>query len=357
MTPFLVAMLLSQPMVLQQDGTPVNGSGRVGVLNCTGAGITCTRDSFTKVGTIEVLSGGSSDGGVSGAPTNATYITLTSNSTLTAERVMAAGNYTTIDSATPNEVQVDWAHGLTCSSGQALTSSGTTALACTSTLTASDLMCSGTCVGDAEIAAVSGAKVSGAVALATSATSATTATTATTATALAVDPTACTAGQFVTDVAANGTLTCATPAGGGSAWTSFRFGTTTTNSTTTPATITGFTIPIDIGDNLIARCFVVTTAAATTTGVQVTFAGPTATAITRLRKSCSSTTAAVFNWATGFGSDGRTASAGTTRCLEEWTFNVNNATNGTDITAQVDSEVSASAVNVFTESWCEYTKP
>ena len=35
-----------------------------------------------------------------------------------------------------------------------------------------------------------------------------------TATALAVDPTACTAGQFVTDVAANGTLTCATPAGG-----------------------------------------------------------------------------------------------------------------------------------------------
>ena len=35
-----------------------------------------------------------------------------------------------------------------------------------------------------------------------------------TATALAADPAACTAGQFVTDLAANGTLTCATPSGG-----------------------------------------------------------------------------------------------------------------------------------------------
>lgn len=38
---------------------------------------------------------------------------------------------------------------------------------------------------------------------------------AATASALATDPTACTAGDFVTDVAADGTLTCDTPAGGG----------------------------------------------------------------------------------------------------------------------------------------------
>jgi hypothetical protein len=38
---------------------------------------------------------------------------------------------------------------------------------------------------------------------------------AATATALASDPSACTSGQFVTDIAANGTLTCSTPAGGG----------------------------------------------------------------------------------------------------------------------------------------------
>lgn len=37
----------------------------------------------------------------------------------------------------------------------------------------------------------------------------------TTATALAVDPTACSAGMYVSDLAANGTLTCGTPAGGG----------------------------------------------------------------------------------------------------------------------------------------------
>ncbi len=35
-----------------------------------------------------------------------------------------------------------------------------------------------------------------------------------TASALAANPTACTAGDFVTDIAADGTLTCATPAGG-----------------------------------------------------------------------------------------------------------------------------------------------
>jgi hypothetical protein len=49
-------------------------------------------------------------------------------------------------------------------------------------------------VGDAEIAAVSGAKVSGAVA---------------TATALAANPTDCSVGQYATTIAANGDLTCA----------------------------------------------------------------------------------------------------------------------------------------------------
>ena len=37
---------------------------------------------------------------------------------------------------------------------------------------------------------------------------------AATATALAANPAACGAGQFVNDIAANGDLTCATPAGG-----------------------------------------------------------------------------------------------------------------------------------------------
>ncbi len=37
-----------------------------------------------------------------------------------------------------------------------------------------------------------------------------------TATALATNPTACPGGEFVTDIAADGTLTCATPPGAGS---------------------------------------------------------------------------------------------------------------------------------------------
>ncbi len=90
------------------------------------------------------------------------------------------------------------AGALACSSGEALTSNGT-AQSCTATLTASDLVCSGTCVADAEIAAVAGAKVSGTVANATLAASAT---------ALASNPSPCSSNQFVTDIAANGTLSC-----------------------------------------------------------------------------------------------------------------------------------------------------
>ena len=74
---------------------------------------------------------------------------------------------------------------------------------------AADLVCTA-CIGGTEIDESS----LGTVATATSATTAGSATTAATATALAADPTACGAGDFVTDIAADGTLTCATPSGG-----------------------------------------------------------------------------------------------------------------------------------------------
>lgn len=54
------------------------------------------------------------------------------------------------------------AGALTCSAGQALTSNGTL-YACTSTLTASDVVCSGTCVSDAEILAVATTKLTGTI--------------------------------------------------------------------------------------------------------------------------------------------------------------------------------------------------
>ena len=56
--------------------------------------------------------------------------------------------------------------------------------------------------------------ITGNAATATSATTASSATTATTASALAADPAACTSGDYVSDMAADGTLTCGTPASG-----------------------------------------------------------------------------------------------------------------------------------------------
>lgn len=142
MISILVALTLGQ-LSVRQDGGVV---GQVSAVNCIGPGATCTRAGSTWV--LQV------DAGTAGDvlhPVDAEFITYAANATLTAERVLSAGNYTTVDLATAGQAQVDWSHGLTCSSGQALTSSGTTALACTSTITASDLACSG-CVSDAELA-------------------------------------------------------------------------------------------------------------------------------------------------------------------------------------------------------------
>jgi hypothetical protein len=195
LTAFLV-VALAQSINLRDEGS---SRGWVRAIDCTGSGIACTVDTSTRVGTIAITStggGGLPDGGGVGA--DIPVITFEAKSELTSERVLSAGQYTVIDLVTNGQAQVDWVHGLTCSSGQALTSSGTTAMACTSTLTASDVACSGTCIADSEIAAVAGSKVSGAVA---------------TATALAADPTACGAGTYVTDLSAAGALSCSTPAG------------------------------------------------------------------------------------------------------------------------------------------------
>jgi hypothetical protein len=183
----LVSLAQARPVKVQQDGVQLGG-GWWGTLNCV-APVTCERAAST--GVVSITSSG---GGGGGAPTTAEYVTAAAHAGLSAERVLSAGNYTVIDNATTAQSQVDWVHGLTCSAGQALTSSGTTAMACTSTITASDVACAGTCIADAEIAAVSGAKVSGAVA---------------TATALAANPTDCSAGQYATTIAASGNLTCA----------------------------------------------------------------------------------------------------------------------------------------------------
>lgn len=185
-----LALAQQKPVKVMQDGVLLgngwwSGNGTYATLDCV-APVTCTRVASTGVVSI------TSSGGGGGAPTTAEYVTYSSNASLSAERVLSAGNYTTVDLGTAAQAQVDWAHGLTCSAGQALTSSGTTAMACTSTITASDLACAGTCVSSSEIVSVTGAQVSSAVA---------------TATALASNPTDC-AGGFAIAIDAQGNLTC-----------------------------------------------------------------------------------------------------------------------------------------------------
>lgn len=224
---WLVALVAGQVVVFD-EGVQKGPATR---FNCSGAGVTCTVSGGTA--TIAV-----SGGGGGGAPTDAKYITQTCNVDLTNEQCMSALGTGLVLNTTTTGVQSIYAGttctnqfprslnasgaatcaavsltadvtgtlaqsnggtgagALTCSAGQALTSNGT-AQSCTSTLTASDVACSGTCIADAEIAAVAGGKVSGAVA---------------TCTALATNPTPCGASNWVNDIAADGTLSCAQPA-------------------------------------------------------------------------------------------------------------------------------------------------
>lgn len=198
---FLVLVALAGAVAALADVVMKNGGttlGPVTAIDC-GANMSCSRS-----GSTATLTSTASGSGGSGAPVDGGYVVLSGfTSGSSNERALSAGQYTTIDTGTAGQVQVDWSHGLTCSSGQALTSSGTTALACTSTLTASDVACAGTCVGDAEIAAVSAAKVTGTVASCSAAESAT------------YLDLICSAGQYVT--CSGLACTCSTPAGGGGA--------------------------------------------------------------------------------------------------------------------------------------------
>ena len=130
LTTLVVALALAQtdrPIKVQDEGVTL-GTGWVNTINCSGSGITCTRNASTGVATLSVSGGG----GGGGVPDTIPVITYSSSADLTAERVLSNGNYTSVDLGTSGQAKVNWTHGLTCSSGQALTTSGTTAMACTS---------------------------------------------------------------------------------------------------------------------------------------------------------------------------------------------------------------------------------
>ena len=89
MIPLLAAVLAQastlnlnqQPVVVQDEGVR-QGTVRAVVVNCTGAGVTCTQSGSTW--TLSV-----SGGGGGGAPTTATYITQTPDATLSNEQALS----------------------------------------------------------------------------------------------------------------------------------------------------------------------------------------------------------------------------------------------------------------------------
>lgn len=131
---------------------------------------------------------------------------------------------------------------------------------------------------------------------------------------------------------------------------------TSDSATGTPTTVTNLTVPVAASTNYIIRCLLTTNSATTTTGVQITVNGPSSpTQVTWTRKSCSSTTALVNASINAFGTeDVRTASAGATRCVEPIDIHLRNGSNAGNVTFGVDTEIGASAVTVYTGSFCDY---
>lgn len=134
MIALLVALTLGQSVVLRDEGMRL---GEVTQLSCVGAGITCSKAGGSSVGVLTVTGGAGGAGGSGGAPTDAPYVVFEANASLSAERVLTNGTNTTVDLGTPGQAKVNLsgtvpqtlggtgAGALTCTAGQALTSSGT----------------------------------------------------------------------------------------------------------------------------------------------------------------------------------------------------------------------------------------
>lgn len=371
MLTLLLTLATAQAISIRDEGVAQSWARTV---NCTGSGLTCTVDASTRTATFSVSGGGG------GVPDTIPVITYASSTDLSSERVLMAGNYTAIDLNTAAQAQVDWAHGLTCSAGQALTSSGTTALACTATLTASDVACAGTCIADAEIAAVAGGKVAGAVGSATLAASAT---------ALAADPADCTAGQYAKSIAASGALTCEqvtlaatatalaanpTDCGGSQYATAIdasgnltcaavsvsglpvfrRLTADHTNSTLTFSS-SALSWSVATGTTYVIDCALIYTTAVSTTALQVSLLGPTTSSI-RFNVE-TQTAAATRHGATATAWDAVTnpatgAAAVPLRVRLTGSFVTTAA--GT-LAVRTRSEVAASLTTVLVGSWCALT--
>ncbi len=242
-------------------------------------------------------------GGGDGAPTDAEYVTFAANASLSAERVLTSGTNTTVDLSVAGQAKVNF--------------SGTISNASISDLATSKL--SGT-VSNAQLAS----SYSGIG--------------------------ACAAGTFASTLNANAAPTCTAA----DPW--VRIATTgdTTNSTVNPVAVTGLTVAVSASTNYIIRCQIVTSAAAATTGVQLTLTGPAnSTAITWTRQSCASAATAANAYLNAYAVDSRTASAGTTRCVEQVLITLRNGVTAGTVGFNLQTEIATSLTTVHTGSWCE----
>ncbi len=247
----------------------------------------------------------STPAGGSGAPSDGEYVTYASNAALSAERVLTSGTNTTVDLSVSGQARVNF--------------SGT--------------------IGNASISDLATSKLTGTITNAQLASSYS-------------GVGACGGGTFVSTINANAAPTCT--AAGSDPWTRVVTTGDTANSTTTPTAVTGLTLAVAASTNYVVRCQLVTSAAAATTGVQLTLTGPASpTALTWTRRSCSSTTAIRAFQSNSYNADAATASAGTTRCIDEVLVTLRNGSNAGTLGFNLASEVAASAATVHIGSWCE----
>lgn len=145
--------------------------------------------------------------------------------------------------------------------------------------------------------------------------------------------------------------------GGGGEWSTVISSADVSDSTAGGSNdVPDLTVPVDADTRYKIRCNFTTVSAATTTGIQMTVNGPSSpTQVSIRRQSCSSATAMIITQKNAFGSeDARTASAGTTRCMESIDIDLENGANAGDVTFSLDTETSASAVTAYEGAYCEY---
>jgi hypothetical protein len=92
----LLPVVVSADTLLKDESTTL---GPIRDIQCVGGGVACTRSGATGVFTIDTAAGG--------APVDAEFITYAANAVCSAERVLSAGDGTSVDLATAGQAQVD----------------------------------------------------------------------------------------------------------------------------------------------------------------------------------------------------------------------------------------------------------